>query len=334
MFNSVPSTANVSDPGNDARAAELVREAGEKLVFAESNGGRGSGFICKLDGKYVLMSNQHVIGGNPNVRFTTLSQTALKPGGARAAVGHDLIAYDSPGAFAAFEVETNVLQNVSVGDSIVVLGNMEGASVIKPLHGKVVAVGPNLVEISAEFMPGNSGSPIVHLDSGKVIGVATYAIIRKVDSLTQSGPGSVRRFGYRIDSVKNWQPIDWSIYQTEAAAISRVSEFSASIIRLLGDIRRGRVNGANHSDSRLKPAINELEPLYRSGLNANDRKRSVQGFLRMLRNAVQRDVEELRARLRYDYFQREIAEESKFREEIYKGLGEAIGSIERQAATR
>ena len=333
LFPTVPPTVPSSTPDDPAdlqRAADLVRDASENLVFVETGDGKGSGFVCKLNGKNALITNQHVVLGNPNARFTTLGQTVLKPGAARAATGHDLLAYDSPGAFSAFEAETDVLHNVSVGDAVVVLGNTEGASVIKPLHGKILGIGTNLIEISNEFMPGNSGSPIVHLKSGKVIGVATYAIIRKVDSLTGSGQGSVRRFGYRLDSVQQWQPVDWPTYQAEANAVSKAAAFSGAIIKLLTDCRKGRVSAAQHSDTRLKAAIAELEPLYtRAGVSLTDRKRFAANFLSVLRNSVQRDVEDLKARLRYDYFQREIAEEGKFRAEIYKGLGEALKVVDR-----
>jgi hypothetical protein len=332
LFPTVPPIATIpalEDPASIARGAELVREASENLVFVESPDGKGSGFVCKMNGKNVLVTNQHVIAGNPAARFTTLGQTVLKPQAARAAAGHDLIAYDSPGAFSAFEMETDVLRNVSVGDPVVVLGNTEGASVIKPLHGKVVAIGPNLIEISNEFMPGNSGSPIVHLKSGKVVGVATYAIIRNVDTLTKSGPGSVRRFGYRLDSVQQWQPVDWATYQAEAASVGKVSAFSQAVMSLLIDLKRGPLNPARYTDARLKAAIAELAPLYtRTGVNIVDRKRFAHNFLRVLRNSVQRDVEDLKTRLRYDYFQREIAEEAKFRSDIYKGLGEAMGVVD------
>ena len=48
-----------------------------------------------------------------------------------------------------------------------------------------------------------------------------------------------------------------------------------------------------------------------------------------LRNATHRDVDDLRARLRYDFFQRELAEEAKFRTDLYKGLGDAMKSLRR-----
>jgi hypothetical protein len=254
-----------------------------------------------------------------------LAQSEIKVGPARAAAAHDLIAYDAPDAVSSLDSTIDFGQTVLVGDEVVVLGNTEGARVIKPLLGRVLAIGPDLVEISSEFLPGNSGSPIVHLKSNKVIGVATYAIIRKVNSLTGTNEPSVRRFGYRLDSVQSWQPVNWPIYQAEAFAAKRVSDFSSAIIDLLVDLRSGHFDPSRHRESRLQPAVGQLATLAtRKNMNQTDRLNLVRSFLADLRNVAQRDVEDLRPRLRYDYFQREVAEEGKFRTDIHTSLGEAI----------
>ena len=97
----------------------------------------------------------------------------------------------------------NLNANVAVGDEVWVLGNAEGAHVVTPIAGKLVGIGPNLVEVDAPFVPGNSGSPIIHKRTGKVIGVATYVIQRAADAAPGlSLPTAVRRFGYRV--VINW----------------------------------------------------------------------------------------------------------------------------------
>jgi hypothetical protein len=75
--------------------------------------------------------------------------------------------------------------------------------------------------------------------------------------------------------------------------------------------------------------VREIELLYsQSGRTMVDRKHIVQNFLGEVRNVVQRDIDDLRPRLRYDYFQRELADEGKFRSALYDGLGEAIRSLQ------
>ena len=317
-------------PDNDARIAELMQLANERLFLAEGTEGSGSAFACIQGGRRYLYTNQHVVSGNPQTRFNGLVSEGLRVGPAQAAVGHDIIRYQIDATVPAFELLDDYMQNVRIGDDVVVLGNTEGARVIKPLAGRVLGLGPNLVEISAPFLPGNSGSPIVHLKTGRVIGIATYAVIRSVNSLTGQQDPTVRRFGYRLDSVAQWQDVAWPEYQAEAAAMKKVTDFSGSIIALFQDLKNRKFNPANHPDSRLRPALMELEPLMgRSVLNASDQLRMVQKFLGAMRNVVQKDVQDLQPRLRYDFYRKAIGEEVKFRDEIYKGLGESMQRLNR-----
>ena len=61
-------------------------------------------------------------------------------------------------------------------------------------------------------------------DSGKVIGLATYLTIRKFDSATKQEVKDpiVRRFGYRIDSVKKWQPVLWPTFAAQARQVEGI----------------------------------------------------------------------------------------------------------------
>ena len=98
--------------------------------------------------------------------------------------------------------------------------------------GRIVGVGPNLVEVDAPFKPGNSGSPIIHLKSGKVTGIATYLTIRKFDSATKLPVQTpiVRRFGYRVDSVKTWQPVQWPAFLAQARQMEAIDALTADLV--------------------------------------------------------------------------------------------------------
>jgi hypothetical protein len=309
----------------DARLNELCAKAGLSFAFVEGQEGAGSAFICDYQGKRMLFTNQHVVRENPQLKFTMLDQSQVKFGTSHAAVGHDLIGFELSDPLPALNAEMDFAADVSIGDEVVVVGNTEGERVIKPLPGKIAGLGPNLVEVTSEFKPGNSGSPIIHVKSGRVVGIATYAVIRTVDSLTGKREPSVRRFGYRLDSVQQWQPVNWTAYQAEAAATTKVHAFSSAMIQLLRDLRNPDFDFGHHTDPRLQPALSFLRPLItRSNKNATDIQRAVQNFLGELKNVSQRDVEATRSQLRYDFFQRELAEESKFRAELSKALGEAV----------
>src|SRR5262249_41673522 len=157
-----------------------------------------------------------------------------------------------------FEIMTAVDQNATIGDQVVVLGNAEGAGVINTIGGKIVGIGPNLVEVDAPFLPGNSGSPIVHLKTGKVIGVATYLTIRKYDSATRRPVKEpiVRRFGYRLDTVKIWQPVNWQAFYAQAGEMESNEKLTRDLVSFLRDLSiNGHVSRGVHTNPAIKSRI-------------------------------------------------------------------------------
>lgn len=100
-------------------------------------------------------------------------------------------------------------KEAAIGDEVGVDGNSQGASVVTELKGKIVGLGPGLVEVDAPLVPGNSGSPILYVKSGKVIGITSYVKRREHDEISKdSGVAEVRRFGYRLDAIKTWQDLN------------------------------------------------------------------------------------------------------------------------------
>ena len=147
--------------------------------------------------------------------------------------------------------------NAAIGDSVVVLGNAEGGGVVNTIIGKIVGIGPNLVEIDAPFVPGNSGSPIVHLKSGKVIGVATYLVTNQYDLSTNQHLKKpvVRRFGYRVDSVKAWQPVNWRLFDLQAAEMENITRLTDDLYDFFRDLDENR--GPSHpAGIRIPSSIN------------------------------------------------------------------------------
>ena len=177
------------------------------------------GFVAKFGAGTFLVTNAHVAArAKGAMNEDILDGNQAQGGTAAVAVGHDVFTMALKPGGTPFEIMIGVDQNASIGDEVVVLGNAEGAGVINTIQGTIVGLGPNLVEVDAPFQPGNSGSPIIHLKTGKVIGIATYLTIRKYDSATKVAVKEriVRRFGYRLDSVKTWQPVNWQGFYAQA----------------------------------------------------------------------------------------------------------------------
>ena len=310
----------------DAQVAELVKTYSGSLVFVEDKGGAGSGFVCSFGGRKFVFTNQHVVAGHPGVVLTLLDQSPIKVGQAAAAVGHDIMSLALLSESKAMDMMTEVEKNAAIGDEVVVLGNPEGARVIKPLTGRLVGIGPNLIEVTAEFVPGNSGSPILHLKSGKVIGVATYLTMRDMDGLSGRTAPKVRRFGYRLDSVKQWQPVAWPAYNEEFATVERIKARTHDLTALVREMARtGGVNATHHQNPAIRRPLDKFgEATSGKGLIPTDRARAVKDLMAAMRQASQSDTDAANVRLRYDFFRKELTEEQQVRGQFYKIFDEMM----------
>lgn len=201
------------------------------LVLIKGDNGSGTGFICKIRGIPFLVTNIHVLGcadaassygdGMGELEAHTLDGRRLTLGAIYGAEGHDLciirFAEEADYAGVALEFESNAGNNVQVGDPIVIPGNSKGGGTMLWTEGRVVGLGPAKIEHDAPVYEGNSGSPIIHIDSGKIIGVLSYAEMVPIESFFDKESyndkrsaikNEIRYFGYRLDSAQNWYGID------------------------------------------------------------------------------------------------------------------------------
>ena len=218
------------------------------LVVIEGKAGKGSGAILRLDGHSVIVTNAHVLSGNEQMTFRLLDSTKLAVGTLAVARAYDLAVVAQSSVEGGLEVMLGVEKNVSLGDEVIVLGNSQGSGVATEISGKVTGIGPELIEVDAKFVAGNSGSPVIHVKSGQVIGIATYAVIPKLDRLTKDSKFTdIRRFAYRIDTVPDYDVPDWNAFQQEAQKIAKIERNSQQFVTLLRDIYAGgRLNGNFH----------------------------------------------------------------------------------------
>lgn len=307
------------------KVQSIVSEFSGALVVIEGDNGTGSGFLCNFNGEPSLLTNAHVLAGNPNPTFRTIDDQTIPMGPAYLAVGHDICRISAPSASAKLEIMANVDKDAKVGDRVTVLGNAEGGGVVTPFEGRIVGIGPNLVEVDAPFVPGNSGSPIIHLDSGKVIGIATYILIRKVEG----GSGVTtkeRRFGYRLDKIKEWQPVNWPLFYRQSAQVAQLRKTGEEFVTLFTNANEDRrLIPAEYSYSRIRSALETFQ--RRAGgnrLSQADAQSAYRDLLGNLRIASQADIATFDSRSAYDYFRREVETEAKFRKEIYDALTRAL----------
>jgi hypothetical protein len=178
-------------------------EPADAIVIITTERGTGTGFCCTMGGTNYLVTNTHVIEGALKFQFQTLNRVALVGVGLELANDRDLARIRLENAPpAALSTATG---NPKHSATITVLGNSGGAGAVTKLEGKVQAVGPEVIEVDAPFVSGNSGSPILDEDNA-VIGVATFVTKPSATVTNWVNEGTrfdkPRRFAVRLSNVQ------------------------------------------------------------------------------------------------------------------------------------
>lgn len=184
--------------------------------------GRGTGFACNYRDQEFIATNLHVVNGTkaPVIRSQGGFTIPLQ---GRVIVANDadvcLLSVGKP--FSDFgivplELASNVQKDTSPGDDVYCLGNSLGNGVVIQSDGKLKGYGGQRLETTARFVGGNSGGPLIDLQSGKVIGLVTEtqdntAMIKqegkrlaKAIESDESEVEEVAFFAHRVDTVQQW----------------------------------------------------------------------------------------------------------------------------------
>ncbi len=298
--------------GGGAAAAEegtVPDEALASIVIIKGDQHRGTGFLAKIREVDFVVTNLHVIGGNDEIDLMSIGGVRVQAGRIFGAVGRDLAivkigAYpentDAPKALAT---ASDLLGCAKIGDRVIVMGNSGGGGVATHITGKIRGIGPDRIEVDAPFEPGNSGSPIIHLDSGLVVGVATYQQVKRAagpDGEAEGGGsgGAKRWFGYRLDAVEKWETIDLARWRSQEARIVAFREDSMA----LRAFAMGKADEAK-TNPRFRAIFERFERNVRNFTgNRADAQTQLSGLIHHLTGFAQTGVQELKSGDFYDYF--------------------------------
>lgn len=184
------------------------------ICLLKSDQGSGSGFFTSIAGMDVIITNNHVILGLEEVRIRDINGSEYE---------YDKV-YCSPERDLAVipvkRTNQDTMPNLKIfgdpdmlrpGAAVSAYGDSLGDGVIVEVKGVFQGIGPQIIEVSAPFVPGNSGGPVIAKTSQEVIGVSTYCRIiqQRSGPLTGSrfAPRSaykpaIRRFATRIDNIR------------------------------------------------------------------------------------------------------------------------------------
>jgi hypothetical protein len=218
------------------------------LVLIQSGGMVGSGFIVEIDGKRYVLTNAHVLESLQSLSLRNLAGDKLAFTKAEFANDQDLVRLRLAPTDVSIRPLAFSADPPSVGDVVVVYGNSQGSDVVTELTGRVLGVGPDQVEVDAEFVQGNSGSPILNAQ-GEVIAIATYITqtSKNVDWVTDNTRfQEPRRFGITPRKL-TWVTIDGRKLKPQLNLLSDVDALATDLSLLMENWRP-------HSDMRREAA--------------------------------------------------------------------------------
>jgi hypothetical protein len=357
-----PAASSDPKPAPEDDTQLLTSEQMASIVLIEGDDGVGTGFIARLRGVDFVVTNVHVIGGNKTLRAKTLTGVTVQLGAIFAASGRDvaILRIEGENAAPALKIADDPLKSAKLGDKIAVVGNRRGGGVATQLAGAIRGLGPDRLEIDAKFQPGNSGSPIIHLASGEVIGLAAYAELRDLDVMdifddlrpapsdelggSNGDPfapksnqvGNVgaeaqpqfrkteqRWFGFRLDGVSQWEAIQLTKWNAQAKQIADFQQDTLAInYAMFGVFERGP------KSPRVQPLIDRLMVRLHEA-NRVTAAQTVNEFFFSLKAVVNGGVRELNNDEFYDFFRSceywdySIPMQLKAREQIKQQLEDA-----------
>ena len=269
--------------------------------------GAGTGFIVLMAGKPYIITNQHVLAGNDGLQIKTVSGGIIAVTAVEAATDADIARLplkEIPASVNPLEFLENPNVNALKDDSLCIPGNSKGDDVITQTFGKLIAIGAQRVEVDNPVYHGNSGSPIIHLKTGKVIGVLTEAKLITLDRFDKASFRSkqsaiktdIRYFGYRTDTVAAWAPVNWMTFTEMDRIVRKSNQELQWIMDYFTDKPDSYKEFADLHTARNRAA----EAIQRRGLSSSSKLDEYQRFLRSLDFLIRRtegQVNDFQARI-------------------------------------
>lgn len=184
--------------------AQNANTATQCAVFMEGHEGRATGTIVVSEGVYYLYTNVHVASMG-NLSVSDSRGTAI-------VIPNNCEVPLNPAVdLARFRLDTEPKHALAFADRASIekhgiaftIGDSDGEGVLRNSEGQVIGVGAQKIEVTCDFIAGNSGGPIVNSE-GKLLALASY--MKKNNSIWAKGTGmEVRRFGWIPSTNYDWQ---------------------------------------------------------------------------------------------------------------------------------
>jgi S1-C subfamily serine protease len=320
--------------GGRGQAAQLQANFVDAVVLVEGDNGVGSGFIADMHDQFFIVTNQHVLSGNSKFTVTGMDGTKYPTDGPLwGAVDSDVAILRIPTADHFISVDDNAEANAKINDPVMVLGNAQGGGVVTQTTGKLLGIGPQLVEVNAKFVHGNSGSPIIDNLTRQVVGIATYTIqYYNPDDLQKAAQApQLRWFGYRLDTIKQWNQLDWVRFSSEGQQLAKIQDRTDSFVDLLLQMRTKPPNLVQVKDPQINQAYSEYLLQEQRAVAANNRPdflSAAKELITSLNALMEDDLAAVSDQDLYPFHATEFKYQQEVRKVITQSLQEVIVRIQ------
>lgn len=223
-----------------------------------------------------------------------------------------------------FEVLEDVEFNVHDRDQIYVYGNTLGKRIVQEKKGAIDGIGHNIFRHTASVKPGNSGSPIIHEKTGKVMGIVSYAVIYT------NGETEEEMYAFRLDNIAKWEHIgSWTRFKHVNERYEAIAQRTLDLFYL----SKGMADVEVYNDIKLRNILNTFKTRVadiqqgraRQGTEMSESvRRACDHFLTSVENLLWEDIDEfLNANSKewtYNYFRIQVLEQRKYREMIQRSI--------------
>ncbi len=298
------------------------------LVVVSNNEGFAIGFIGKLRDRIFFITNVHVLGMMKEARFTTMDGVAV-PVGSKVFVSkrRDLVIIPIKWSGPVLEISPSLSSDgVTIGQNITVVSKLGRKQVINRIKGDIRGIGPDQLEVSAKFWPGDSGCPILHDKLGSVVGIVSHVRRGNLNvnrSSEDSELENTRWFGYRLDGEMEWEQTSFNELHTQADIYNRFEGRFASMWaitrRLVFDSKIFPNMYVHESLIGLyKPLIKDFD--WNQGFSFPRNQELLRSFLSAMISEAEKDMKETEESLWVGFY-RQLFEEMK---EDHEALKESI----------
>jgi len=321
-------------------ALDLTADQARAVVVITGDNSQGVGFLVKTMDGPALVTTIHVLANNPNLKITTNTGELIAPLALKCAADRDVaMIVIKNNHYSALDPADDISHTVQPGDDVIVPG-VNAAGVVADQGAKILGVGAERIELDNALAPSNSGGPVFHVKSGKVLGVATTAttvdISKSSPALTRSSSG----FGWRLDTISGWEPYDWSRFNTETAfleAFHRRSRCLDSYLNTTDKSPSGASQGGTidsgpldplmyQSDDKIQAAQDNFYKLMAASGDATERQSGYHQLLFDLMDIANTDMDQIQSTTNfYAYDQKEAQREIDYRK-VLKAELDAIGN--------